>query len=318
MKKSLKNLLIASSSIMGATIVAGSTAAGIVLNQEENTKSASVASYSVENGVKVNETTMPSGTTSESSATTGTSNSITNEDSNFTKFIMSIANNDSTCHHGNIKFEGTGDSDSIQVSPGQTIKFIVTTTNSDYILGDLWVYASNNHNVSLEITQISETEYSITMPPITIDDKPNPFYSSSEIKVTPIFCKKSINFWKYEFPSRSYVINVESDSKVYDDKDHNELLMEGGKTRNIQYRIYMNGHDLQIRNITIPSGAQLMFLNNIKNEVKESKMPTVSLCSNTWLTKVDNANQIDVQGGIGRFSSVNYGQRMKDYFEPNW
>ncbi|MBR2651870.1 hypothetical protein IKD56_00505, partial [bacterium] len=83
--------------------------------------------------------------------------------------------------------------ESIQVSPGQTIEFSVTTNDTNDRLGDLRVYASNNPSVSPEIKEISIDKYSVTMPPATINGRANPFYSSNEIKVTPIFCKKNIN-----------------------------------------------------------------------------------------------------------------------------
>ena len=141
-----------------------------------------------------------------------------------------------------------------------------------------------------------------------------------EIKVTPIFTKKNINLWSYEFASRSYVLEVQKDHGVFDDKTYSQIKMEGStdQNRNIQYRIYMNGHDLEIKNITIPAGAQLMFLNNINNDNSKGT-PTVKLSDNTYMFGPEDGQdygKITVQGAIGRFSSVNYGSRMKGYFEP--
>ena len=329
MKKNVKKLIIFGSTAVGLAAVGGAIAGGVVAVNNAKTTSLNkldatpAALWSANNGV---EEVNKSQSVSSSSTSTNVSNSVThqnqtvtNVDDQFSKFTMSINNVDSTSTRGSIKFiiDGKETTESIQVSPGQTIEFSVTTNDANDRLGDLRVYASNNPGVSPEIKEISINKYLVTMPPATINGRANPFYSSNEIKVTPIFCKKNINLWDYEFASRSYVLNVKQDNGVFDDKTYNQIKMEGSKdnTRSVQYRIYMNGHDLQIKNITIPSGAQLMFLNNIHNTNDKKAIPTVSLAANTWLTEVENADQIDVKGAIGRFSSVNYGTRMKGYFE---
>lgn len=338
MKKNVKKIVILGSTAAGLAAVGASIAGGVIAvnsaraTQQVNQFSAKPAAlWSAAKGAEdVNESTTTNVETSNTQVGNASSTTIGNEinknesiidvDNQFSKFTMSINNSDSTQSRGSISFiigNNEETTDSIQVSPGQTIEFSVKTTSNDDRLGDLRVYPSNNPGLSPEIKEISENKYSVTMPPATIDGKANPFYSSNEIKVTPIFCKKSINLWKYEFASRSYVLEVQKDHGVFDDKTYSQIKMEGStdQNRNIQYRIYMNGHNLEIKNITIPAGAQLMFLNNINNQ-SNGTTPTVSLGSNTWLTKVDNADQIDVQGAIGRFSSVNYGSRMKGYFEP--
>ena len=78
---------------------------------------------------------------------------------------------------------------------------------------------------------------------------------------------------------------------------------------------------MTIKNLTVPSGAQLMFINNIKNENNGSTIPTVKLSENTFMYPPQTGNQygqITVKGAIGRYGSVQYGKRMADYFEPHW
>lgn len=340
MKKNVKKIVILGSTAVGLAAVGASVAGGVIAvnsaraTQQVNQFSAKPASlWSAAKGAEdVNESTTTNVGTSNtqvgstSSTTTGsntnqtqtsTNSDVTSDDQQFGKSVMTINNTDVTSSLGKMSFSINNVEENVSeiyVSEGDTIVFNVNA-NEGYTLGDLRVYSTGDINSSLGVTKISETQYSVTMPPKTIDGKTNPFYSTGEIKVTPIFTKKNINFWSYEFESRSYVINVKKDKGIYDEKVNSELIMEGNSNRSIQYRIYLNGHDLQIRNITIPAGAQLMFLNNIKND-NSGGTPTVSLGSNTWLTKTDNGDQIDVKGAIGRFSSVNYGSRMKDYFEP--
>ena len=92
----------------------------------------------------------------------------------------------------------------------------------------------------------------------------------------------------------NYALNLEQDDYIFDDVANENLKMVASEGHdNTIFRIYMNGHNMQIRNMTIPSGVQLMFINN-KANTATGKLPVVSLTSDTQFTEKC------VQGAIGR------------------
>lgn len=136
-----------------------------------------------------------------------------------------------------------------------------------------------------------------------------------------------MNDFIYDFNNHAYVLNINTDNYVFDDVKHNNLQLRGTETawasnnKSIQYRIYLNGHDLTIENLTIPSSSQLMFINNINNNNENGKTPTVKLSNNTYMFELKDGQyhgKITVKGVIGRYGLVKYGQKMSDYFEAHW
>ena len=222
----------------------------------------------------------------------------------------------------------------IPVTPGQQISVKVTVNDPEtYTLGDLKVFDSANPSVMLEIEQLLKTDvYRFTLPNETLDNgKPNPFYETGKLTVRAKFVRAQLNAWTYDFASKTYNIEINKDGYVFDDVANTNLRLTSGKLDHdasqdeipgenvIQYRIYLNGHDLEIKNITIPSGAQLMFINNFYNTVDEGKpTPQISLSENTWMYPPEGSQygKITVQGAVGRWGSVEYNGRLQQYLEP--
>lgn len=237
---------------------------------------------------------------------------------------LTISQNSNEATFGKISFinDKNEEVNTISAVPGQEIK-IKATPNSDYTLVDLAVFDASTNN-TLGVTQENNSDiYKFTLPQPTLPNgEPNPFYSTGNLKIIPTFAKKQLNDFIYDFNSHAYVLNINENSYTFDDVANSKLkLTSGNKDRNIQYRIYLNGHDLTIKNLTVPENAQLMFINNINNSNDDNnKIPTVKLADNTYMfgPSGGNCDKITVKGAIGRYGSVQYGKRMADYFEPHW
>ncbi len=255
------------------------------------------------------------------------------------KYELTIKTSDKFNELGKIEFydEKTGQTSTdttITVTPGQQISVKVTVNDPEtYTLGDLKVFDSANPSVMLETEQLLKTDvYRFTLPNEKLDNgKPNPFYETGKLTVRAKFVRTQLNAWKYDFASKTYNIEINEDGYVFDDVANTNLKLTSGKLDHdasqdeipgenvIQYRIYLNGHNLEIKNITIPSGAQLMFINNFYNTVDEGKpTPQISLSENTWMYPPEGSQygKITVQGAVGRWGSVEYNGRLQQYLEP--
>lgn len=220
------------------------------------------------------------------------------------------------------------------VTPGEQISVKVTVNDPEtYTLGDLKVFDSANPSVMLETEQLLKTDvYRFTLPNEKLaNGKPNPFYETGKLTVRAKFVRAQLNAWTYDFASKTYNIEINKDGYVFDDVAHTNLQLTSGKLDHdasqdeipgenvIQYRIYLNGHNLEIKNITIPNGAQLMFINNFYNTVDEGRpTPQISLSDNTWMFPPEGTQygKITVQGAVGRWGSVEYSGRLQQYLEP--
>ena len=253
-----------------------------------------------------------------------------NVDSTMGQFVLTINQSDSNKSLGTISFvKANGeDTQSILATAGQNIKIKATPNANHYTLIDLEVYDASSSN-TLGVTKLDDQDiYEFTLPEPTLPDgSTNPFYETGTLQIVPTFAEKQMNDFIYDFNSHAYVLNINTDNYIFDDVKHNNLQLRGtetawaGNDKSIQYRIYLNGHDLTIENLTVPSGAQLMFINNINNNNENGKTPTVKLSDNTYMFGPDDGQyhgKITVKGVIGRFGSVQYGQRMSDYFEAHW
>ena len=255
------------------------------------------------------------------------------------KYELTIKTSDKFNELGKIEFydEKTGQTSTkttITVTPGQQISVKVTVNDPEtYTLGDLKVFDSANPSVMLETEQLLKTDvYRFTLPNEKWDNgKPNPFYETGKLTVRAKFVRTQLNAWTYDFASKTYNIEINEDGYVFDDVANTNLKLTSGDLNHdasqdeipgenvIQYRIYLNGHNLEIKNITIPSGAQLMFINNFYNTVDEGKpTPQISLSENTWMYPPEGSQygKITVQGAVGRWGSVEYNGRLQQYLEP--
>ena len=73
------------------------------------------------------------------------------------------------------------------------------------------------------------------------------------------FCfYKGENPFRRDFESRHYVFNVTEDNFVFDDVANPELKMQKYPSGEfVVYRIQLNGHNIKIKNMTIPKNVQL-------------------------------------------------------------
>ena len=255
------------------------------------------------------------------------------------KYELTIKTTDEFNKLGKIEFynEKTGQTSTettMIVTPGEQISVKVTVNDPEtYTLGDLKVFDSANPSVMLETEQLLKTDvYRFTLPNEKLaNGEANPFYETGQLTVRAKFVRAQLNAWTYDFASKTYNIEINKDGYVFDDVANTNLQLTSGKLDHdasqdeipgenvIQYRIYLNGHDLKIKNITIPSGAQLMFINNFYNTVDEGRpTPQISLSDNTWMFPPEGAQygKITVQGAVGRWGSVEYSGRLQQYLEP--
>lgn len=238
--------------------------------------------------------------------------------------------------YGSIEFitkDGGTSTNAITAQPGDTVKVKVTMKNNDYTLTDLKIFSEGNPSITLGIQKVDNNTYSFTLPQEKLDDGSlNPFYQpdNNSLTVRAKFGPNKYNDWTYDIESKSYNIVVTEDNWVFDDVKNTNLKLVGGKLEHnpdedeipgenvIQYRIYLQGHDMKIKNMTIPSAAQLMFINNPENSSTNGKTPTISLESDTYMFPPEENGKygkFDVKGVVGRWGSVSYEGRLQQYLE---
>ncbi len=234
------------------------------------------------------------------------------------KYTLTINNADNS--KGMVTF--LDGSSSKEFVAGETIFIHVDILNTDYTIQTIRVHSQSNVNEegignwNLGAVKHTDESYSFKLPNETTEDgKPNKFYDGNpNINVDIAWTLKKINAWEYDWmdntDSGNYMIKLNQDF-IFDDVANPELKMEtvldsatGKPQANVIYRIYMNGHNMAIKNMTIPSGVQLMFINNKGNTV-EGETPVVSLTKDTKFTEKN------VQGGIGRWGSVEFSKDLK-------
>lgn len=205
---------------------------------------------------------------------------------------------------------------------GEPIYINVKIIDTKYTIQSVRVHSQTNvangvGNNNLGVYKHSEESYSFTLPPETLPNgKPNPFYDGKhDISVDVQWTLKQINGWQYDFlngtDSGNYAYQLTKDT-VFDDEANPDLKMVAPEGSNHTiYRIYMNGFNLKIKNMTIPSKVQLMFINNKENTVNNGKTPVVSLDENTKFTEKS------VHGAIGRWGSVEFDDGLSTILNLN-
>ena len=234
------------------------------------------------------------------------------------KYTLTINNKDPK--KGIVTFKDGSSSKEFGVKEPIAIRVIINDV--DYTVQTIRVHSQSNingdgeGNNNVSVNKVSDAEYTFELPSETLaDGKPNPFYDGNpNITVDIAWTLRHINAWEYDWmdgtDSGNYMIKLNQDF-IFDDVANPLLKMEtvldsatGKPQANVIYRIYMNGHNMAIKNMTIPSGVQLMFINNKGNTV-EGETPVVSLTKDTKFTEKS------VQGGIGRWGSVDFSKDLK-------
>ncbi len=276
-------------------------------------------SYAAVQAINSNNTTAVSKPTTQLANFENMANfSVSPKDPISNKYRLTINNKDES--KGTVTFKDGSIASDFAV--GEEIFLVVDIHNIDYTIQTIRVHSASNVNEdgngndNVGVYKENDASYKFTLPSETNPDgTPNPFYDeSNKLSVDVAWTLKKINAWEYDWMDNTdsgvYAINLNQDF-IFDDVENPELQMKtltdsvtGEAQPNVIFRIYMNGHNMAIRNMTIPSGVQLMFINN-KANTYEGQIPMVSL------TKDSKFTEASVHGGVGRWGSVDFSKEVK-------
>ena len=79
-----------------------------------------------------------------------------------------------------------------------------------------------------------------------------------------------------------------------------------------QFRVYLGGHNIKIKNLTVPAGAQLMFINESEysNTLDNRPAPIIDL-EGGYRSMDALDRQLKIEGAIGRYGDVEYSRKMQ-------
>ncbi|MBR2055699.1 MAG: hypothetical protein IJ970_01445, partial [Mycoplasmataceae bacterium] len=291
MKK--KSKVIIASSILAAGAVA-TTAALIPSMLKKETQNITIETKDIKNPVVIEKNEQLESKNEINSELPKTEkveyNSTTDQQDK--KFKLSFKElNDKSKDKATFKFlkdNETTDEDEVMASFGDKVSFKVEYKNSkeNITLTDLRVYVDNNEAWSLGVYYDSSRDiYEITIPSKDSDwAKELEDRKDVELNFRAYFGPKFINYWIYDFNSRTYAIKITQDNFVFDDvknEGHRIVALEENQTyiKPTQFRVYLDGHDIKIKNLTIPEGTQLMFINQpeYSNTLDNKKAPIIDL-----------------------------------------
>lgn len=302
MKISKKALLVGSS-VLGVSVIVLGTSLGLSSISKATAVSKFIGFGGMNNAVQhektfetESETDAGEGFVSETEA----GETLSDLKSLERKLELKLVNDESASKYGTLTFvdeEGNSLSSERTVVPGD--KIIVKLELKDpetYTLTDLKVYDGEMDSVCLGVKkEVGREEYSFTMP-----EEGSKFYKTGKISIKGLFDAKSKNKWEFDFESRAYVITNSGDSGLVLGAGYE--LVSGEVTNPVQYRFYLNDKDVTIESLTVPSGTQLMFINNKSDSNKEEfKKPEV---------KFKTGGSFELKGAIGRYASVEYSKEF--------
>lgn len=170
------------------------------------------------------------------------------------QYKITIINND---QYGTVTFED-GTTEFI-AAPGQTVNLKVHVKDEykeSHTIVNLEVFDQAEPHYSLGVIKVDENNYKFTMPEGGEEGKW--FYQSGNIFAKITYGLKKLGSWEFNFESRHYVFNVTEDNFVFDDVANPELKMQKYPSGEfVVYRIQLNGHNIKIKNMTIPKNVQL-------------------------------------------------------------
>lgn len=170
------------------------------------------------------------------------------------QYKITIINND---EYGTVTFEN-GQTELI-ATPGQTVNLKVQVKDQykdSHTIVNLEVFDQAEPHYSLGVIKVDENNYKFTMPEGGEEGKW--FYQSGNIFAKITYGLKKLGSWEFNFESRHYVFNVTEDNFVFDDVANPELKMQKYPSGEfVVYRIQLNGHNIKIKNMTIPKNVQL-------------------------------------------------------------
>lgn len=256
---------------------------------------------------------------------------IDNIDNQFKKLSLSFKqlNKDSLGKAG-FYFEVPNDvngglyNDEILASFGDKVFFRVAENDKDNItLTDLRVFVNDNEAWSLGVYHVEGDRYMIEIPS---EDSAwaKELNENSVITFKAYFGPIKLNDWVYDFNSRTYAIKINgsmidstTNSFIFDDvniESQKIVVLEESPTfiKPLQFRVYLNGYNVTIKNLTIPKGTQLEFINKSEygNSTTNKQVPTIDLYGG-YRSMYAEDRQLKIEGAIGRFGDVEYSNAMK-------
>ena len=256
---------------------------------------------------------------------------IDNIDNQFKKLSLSFKqlNKDSLGKAG-FYFEVPNDvngglyNDEILASFGDKVFFRVAENDKDNItLTDLRVFVNDNEAWSLGVYHVEGDRYMIEIPS---EDSAwaKELNENSVITFKAYFGPIKLNDWVYDFNSRTYAIKIngsmidsQTNSFIFDDvniESQKIVVLEESPTfiKPLQFRVYLNGYNVTIKNLTIPKGTQLEFINKSEygNSTTNKQVPIIDLYGGYRSMYADD-RQLKIEGAIGRFGDVEYSNSMK-------
>lgn len=278
MNKTKKVSLITGASLVGAVAIA----APIIATTTQTTTNTNISKPSVNEYTPI----------LNSSNTTRMK--IEKVDENFAKFKVSILNSET--EYGKVTFEqGLTE---IVASPSDKIKLESTIYKENYTISSIDIYDEKNPNIMLGVEKEGNDFY-FQMPSIETEFGYNDFYQSGNIVIDVNYQLTQVNQWVYNFETKSYDLIITEDNYIFDDVINPKLKMEA-QNDYTNYRIYLMGNNLTIRNLTIPKHCDLEFINNKDNTFENTK-PIVSL---------EKGGNLIINGVIGRYGSVAYSDEI--------
>ena len=256
---------------------------------------------------------------------------IDNIDNQFKKLSLSFKqlNKDSLGKAG-FYFEVPNDvngglyNDEILASFGDKVFFRVAENDKDNItLTDLRVFVNDNEAWSLGVYHVEGDRYMIEIPS---EDSAwaKELNENSVITFKAYFGPIKLNDWVYDFNSRTYAIKIngsmidsQTNSFIFDDvniESQKIVVLEESPTfiKPLQFRVYLNGYNVTIKNLTIPKGTQLEFINKSEygNSTTNKQVPIIDLYGGYRSMYADD-RQLKIEGAIGRLGDVEYSNSMK-------
>ena len=256
---------------------------------------------------------------------------IDNIDNQFKKLSLSFKqlNKDSLGKAG-FYFEVPNDvngglyNDEILASFGDKVFFRVAQNDKDNItLTDLRVFVNDNEAWSLGVYHVEGDRYMIEIPS---EDSAwaKELNENSVITFKAYFGPIKLNDWVYDFNSRTYAIKIngsmidsQTNSFIFDDvniESQKIVVLEESPTfiKPLQFRVFLNGYNVTIKNLTIPKGTQLEFINKSEygNSTTNKQVPIIDLYGG-YRSMYAEDRQLKIDGAIGRFGDVEYSNSMK-------
>ena len=208
--------------------------------------------------------------------------------------------------------------DEVEASFGDTVSFKVEYTSKENItLTDLRVYVGTEA-WSLGVYYDSDKDiYEISIPSADSDWAKEFIKDKSTItnlEFKAYFGPAKINDWTYDFNSRTYAMEITKEGFVFDDVTNPghkivDLANDHVYNQPTQFRVYLGGHNIKIKNLTVPAGTQLMFINESEysNTLDNRKAPIIDL--EGGYRKMNE--QLKIEGAVGRYGDVEYSKAMQ-------